>query len=220
MMMAGATVSSASFTDDRGHFRIAGIASGDYTIKTTLQVNSSFSMRGGVMDMSAMLNSSPLAFYSPGTVHRKDATKITLTAGEEHGDLNIIVNLSGMHSVSGRIASVVDHHGLNEGSLTLTDASDKKFTRRAGVDATGAFTISYVPPGTYTLDVADGADAEPAKKKPAGLVNFASTHTLKSYMPARQQLIVDATDVTGINVELEESKTTKKDFDMNDLIKQ
>ncbi len=220
MMMAGAGGGNAAITDDRGRFRIAGIAPGDYTIKTTLQVNSSFSMRAGVMDMSSMMKSSPLVFYSPGTVHRKDATKITLAGSEEHGDLNITVNLNGMHSVSGRIASAVDHHGLNEAALTLIDASDKKFNRRAGVDATGAFTISYVPPGTYTLEVADGADTEPAKKKSGGLVNFASNHTLKSYMPASQQLIVDATDVTGVNIELKESKTTKKDFDMNDLIKQ
>lgn len=220
MMMAGAGGGTVAITDDRGHFRIAGIAPGDYTLKTTLQVNSSFSMRGGVMDMSAMLKASPLAFYSPGTVHRKDAAKITLTGAEEHGDLNITVNLNGMHSVSGRIASAVDHHGLNEASLTLTDASDKKFSRKGGVDATGAFTISYVPPGTYTLEVSDGADTESVKKKPGSLVNFASTHTLKSYDDASQQVIVDASDVTGVNLELKESKTTKKDLDMNDLFKQ
>jgi hypothetical protein len=219
MAMAGGAA-SAAITDDRGRFRIAGIAPGDYLIHTTLQLNSAFSMRGGVMDMSAMLKSSPLIFYSPSTVHKKDATKITLTGAEEHGDLNITVNLNGMHSVSGRIASAVDHHGLNEASVELTDSNDKKFTRKAGVDATGAFTISYVPSGTYTLEVSDGADTEPAKKKPGGLLNFASTHTLKSYETASQPLIVEATDVTGVNIELKESKTAKKDFDMNDLIKQ
>lgn len=219
MAMSGGAASVA-ITDDRGHFRIAGIAPGDYTIKTTLQLNAAFSMRAGVMDMSSMMKSSPLVFYSPGTVHKKDATKITLAGSEEHGDLNITVNLNGMHSVSGRIASAVDHHGLNEATVELTDSSDKKFTRKAGVDPTGVFTITYVPPGTYTLEVSGGADTEPAKKKASGLVNFASNHTLKSYETATQQLIVDATDVTGVNIELKESKTTKKDFDINDLIKQ
>ncbi|HZL24978.1 MAG TPA: carboxypeptidase-like regulatory domain-containing protein [Acidobacteriaceae bacterium] len=219
MAMAGGA-GSATITDDRGHFRIAGIAPGDYTLRTTLQVNSSFSMRGGVMDMSALLKASPLVFYSPGTVHKKDAKKITLAGSEEHGDLNITVDLNGMHSVSGRIASAVDHHGLNEATVELTDVNDKKFTRKAGVDPTGAFTITYVPPGTYTLEVSGGADTEPAKKKPGGLVNFSATHTLKSYETATQQVIVDATDVTGVNIELKESKTTKKDFDMNDFLKQ
>jgi hypothetical protein len=218
MMMAGAGGGNASVSDDRGHFRIAGIAPGDYVIKTTLQVNTSFSMRAGVMDMASMFKASPMIFYSPGTVHKKDAAKITLGAAEEHGDLNITVNLNGMHSVSGRIASAVDHHGLNEGSVELTDVSDKDFTRKAGVDASGNFTITYVPPGTYTLEVSGGADTEPAKKKSAGIVNFSATHTLKSYESASQPLIVDATDVTGVNIELKESKTTKKDFDMNDLM--
>jgi len=215
MMMPGG-FSIVAVTDDRGHFRLAGIAPGDYVMHTTLQLNANFSIRAGVMDTSTLDMASPLEFYFPAAVHKKDAGKITLTAAEERGDLNITVNLNGMHSVSGRIASAVDHHGLNEAMVELTDAADKNFTRKAVVDATGAYTISYVPSGTYTLEVPGGADTEPSKKKPGGLVNFASTHTLKSYDGASQQVIVDATDVTGVNVELKESKATTQDLDRND----
>jgi hypothetical protein len=54
------------------------------------------------------------------------------------------------------------------------------------------------------------------EKKAGAVVNFSSTHTLKSYESASQPVIVDATDVTGVNVELKESKTIKKDLDMNE----
>jgi hypothetical protein len=187
----------------------------------TVQTGASFSIRNGQMDTAALTKSSALLIYFPGTLHKKEATKVTLGAGEEKGDVNITVNLTGMHSVSGTIASAVDHHALNAGSVELTDTTDKDFKRTASVDSTGAFTVTYVPPGTYTLEVSGGADTEPVKKKATGnFVSFASTHTLKSYDNASQQLIVDATDVTGVHVELKESKTVKKDFDMNDLTKE
>jgi hypothetical protein len=219
MMFAGGTGHMA-VADDRGHFRVAGIAAGDYELEATLQVSAGFAMRSGVMDLKGITKSSPLTIYAPGTLHKKEATKITLRAGEERGDVNITVNLTGMHTVSGRLASAVDHHALNEGSVELTDAADKDFKRTAQVDATGAFTVSYVPSGTYTLAVSDGADTEPVKKKPGGgFMNFATTHTLKSYEDASQPLIVSTSDVAGVTIELKESKTVKKDIDMNELFK-
>jgi hypothetical protein len=216
MFAGSATVAIA---DDRGHYRIAGIPAGDYKVKATLQVGSSFSMRAGQLDAAGLTKSSPLLIYSPGTLHKNDATKITLAAGEERGDVNVVANLTGMHSVSGRIASAVDHHALNEGSVELTDMTDKDFKRSASVDATGAFTVGYVPAGTYTLEVSGGADVEQGKKKAGMLGMFGSTHTLKSYDDASQPLIVTTTDVTGVSIELKESKTVKKDFDVNDLLK-
>jgi hypothetical protein len=211
---------SVAIADDRGRYRIAGVAPGDYRVKVTLQVGAMFSMRDGVMDSKSLMRTSPLQIFAPSTMHKKEATKLTLGASEEKGDVNITVNLMGLHSVTGRIASAVDHHALNEGSVELTDTSDKDFSRKAEVDATGAFTVSYVPAGTYTLEVSGGADTEPVKRKPGTMMNFASTHTLKSYDTASQPLIVDATDVTGVNLELKESKTVKKDFDLNDLTKE
>jgi hypothetical protein len=220
MMFAGGAGSIAQ-TDDRGRFRIAGIASGDYTVVVSVHTGAAFSIRNGQMDTVSLTQSSALSIYFPGTLHKKEATKLTLGAGEEKGDVNITVNLTGMHSVSGTIASAVDHHALNAGSVELTDTTDKDFKRTASVDSTGAFTVSYVPPGTYTLEVSGGADTEPAKKKAsAAFVSFSSAHTLKSYDSANQQLIVDATDVTGVHMELKESKTVKKDFDLNDLTKE
>ena len=84
--------------------------------------------------------------------------------------------------------------------------------------------MDYVPAGTYTLEVTEGADTEPMKKKPGsqgllgGMLQMASVHTVKSYEDGEQSVIVGATDVTGVSVELKESKTVKKDFDINDLL--
>ena len=108
---------------------------------------------------------------------------------------------------------------MNSGTVTLTDTTDKKVKRTGSVDATGGFTVSFVPPGTYALEVSDGADKEAAKQKAGApaLVRFTAMKTVKSYEDASQPLIVAASDVTGVSVELKESKTVKKEMDLNQL---
>jgi hypothetical protein len=44
-------------------------------------------------------------------------------------------------------------------------------------------------------------------------------HTLRSYQGGKQSVIVGDNDVTGLSVELAPAKTTTKDLDLNDLIK-
>jgi hypothetical protein len=204
--------------DDRGHFRIAGIAAGEYLVKATLHMRNGFSMRNGVMDMGNIRAASALVFYAPGTLHKTDATRLKLRSGEERGDLDFKVNLSGMHTVSGRVGSAIDHHALNSGVVTLTDVADKGFTRSASLDATGAYSVTFVPPGSYTLEVSGAADTEPSKKKNDAVMRFASNHTLKSYEDASQGVIVAASDVAGINLELKESKNVKQEMDMNQIL--
>jgi len=117
------------------------------------------------------------------------------------------------------VASAEDHHGLNSGSVKLEDAQDKEFSRTAGVDANGNFVVTFVPPGTYNLTVSDAADTEPSKKEQTGLVKFAMDHTLRSYQEGKQSVIVGDNDVTGLSFELAPAKTTKKDPDLNELMK-
>ena len=124
LAMSGGMVMAT--TDDRGRFRLAGIAPGEYIVQATVTVHSVISMRAGVMDMSAMKGAGSLEFYAPGTLSKKEAAKITLRSGEERGDVDVKVDLSAMRTVSGRVASAVDHHGLNAGTVTLIDTTDKK----------------------------------------------------------------------------------------------
>lgn len=79
--------------------------------------------------------------------------------------------------------------------------------------------MTFVPPGTYNLLVVDAADTEPSNKKPTGLVKFTTDHTLRSYQDGKQSVIVTDSDVTGQNIELAPAKTTKKDFDLDELMK-
>jgi hypothetical protein len=208
-----------AISDDLGRFRIAGLAPGDYLVKVTFATNSQFAMQGGVMNLNAVGASTPLTIYAPAAFHKAEAKAVTLHTAEDRGDEEVTIKLAGMRTVSGRVTSLEDHHGLNSGTVKLEDSQDKEFFRTAGVDANGNFTVTFVPPGTYNLTVNGGADTEPSKKEPTGLVKFSMDHTLRSYQDGKQSVIVGDNDVTGLSIELAPAKTTKKDLDLNDLIK-
>jgi hypothetical protein len=210
---SGGLSSLLSVTDDLGHFRLSGLAPGEYRVKVELTTGSSFGMKNGKFDLAAAKAASPVIVFAPAAFHAADAKTLKLSTGEEHGDTDVTVNLTSMHSVSGHVASAEDHHGINSGTVTLTDTKDKEFVRKAALDAQGNYTVTYVPAGTYDLAVADGADTEPSKKKETGM--FASNHTTRSYEAGKASVIVTDSDVTGQSLELAPSKKTKEDVDMN-----
>ena len=219
LMMSSALAGSlALISDDLGNYRIAGLAPGEYRLKATLQVSMNLNMQGGGMNLARMMQDKPLIIYAPSTLHKSQAAALTVKAGDELRDQIVTLNLGGMHSVSGSITSVEDHHGINSASIELTDVSDKDVVRSAGVDASGNFSVSFVPPGTYNMEVSDAADTQPSTKKQTGLVNFNAPETLRSYEDAKQSVIVGESDVTGQNVALTPSKTVKKDVDLNKLL--
>ena len=219
LMMSSALAGSlALISDDLGNYRIAGLAPGEYRLKATLQVSMNLNMQGGGMNLARMMQDKPLIIYAPSTLHKSQAAALTVKAGDELRDQIVTLNLGGMHSVSGSITSVEDHHGINSASIELTDVSDKDVVRSAGVDASGNFSVSFVPPGTYNMEVSDAADTQPSTKKQTGLVNFNAPETLRSYEDAKQSVIVGESDVTGQNIALAPSKTVKKDVDLNKLL--
>jgi hypothetical protein len=219
LMMSSALAGSlALVSDDLGNYRIAGLAPGEYRLKATLQVSMNLNMQGGGMNLARMMQDKPLIIYAPSTLHKSQAAALTVKAGDELRDQIVTLNLGGMHSVSGSITSAEDHHGINSASIELTDVSDKDVVRSAGVDASGNFSVSFVPPGTYNMEVSDAADTQPSTKKQTGLVNFNAPETLRSYEDAKQSVIVGESDVTGQNIALAPSKTVKKDVDLNKLL--
>lgn len=202
-----------AFTDDLGHFRIAGMVPGEYLLKASLQTNGRMTVQKGVTNMKEMDGDSPLTVFVPAAFHQADAKKITLHAAEERGDVELTINLSGLHSVSGRVMSLEDHHGINSGRIRLEDTQDKEFSRSTSVDANGEFTVTFVPPGTYNLRVTDAADTEPHNEKPTKeepLPN-ATEITLRSYADGKQAVIVTDSDLTGQTLELVPTKAVKKD---------
>lgn len=200
-------------TDDRGHYRISGLAPGEYTVRVMLQTARRMSMQGGHFDPNGNFGATPLLVYAPGGFRKTDAKPVTLSAGEERTDEDITFNLSATHNVSGRVTSAEDHHGLNRGVVSLTDTSDKTFRRSAGLDQDGNFNVPFVPAGTYTMTVANAADAVPEQLKPGDEEAIAAigVNIVRSYQKADRQLIVADDDLTGQNFELKPGKAGEQE---------
>jgi hypothetical protein len=207
-----------AMSDDLGHFRLAGLAAGEYLVEGQLQTRSRYAMENGMVNFKGP-GDSPLTVFAPAAFHQADAKAITLHTGEERTDVEMTFNLAGMHSVSGRVASMEDHHGINAGLVKLEDTQDKEFSRSTSIDANGEFSVTFVPPGTYNLLVTNARDTEPSKEKPKdSLYSFQTVADtiVRSYQDGKQAVVVTDSDVTGQNLELVPLKTVKKELEPTD----
>ena len=196
MLAMASILSNLSISDDLGHYRISGLAPGDYILQATVKSGGQSGL-GTSMNLSKMMAVTPMVVYAPAAFHKADAKPLTLHAGEDVRDQALTLNLGGAHSVSGRVESAEDHHGLNSATVKLTDAQDKEFVRAANVDAAGNFTVTLVPPGTYDLTVSDAADTVPDKRtdeEKAKLIRFTDSHAVRSYEDGKQPVIIGDSD--------------------------
>jgi hypothetical protein len=193
-----------STTDDRGQFRLTGLAAGVYLLRATVtapiasNAPAAFSRNVGV------------TMYAPGKVRKSDATVITLGAGEERDDVQFQLDLRALHKVSGRV-DAVSGSTIGSGDVRITDSQDSSLTRTGPIGADGSYVLNYVPDGTYTLTVpnAGPAPAPGARGNPGGggRGQGGSTTASVSYQPFQETLTVSDGDVTGVNIELAPAST-------------
>ncbi|HEY5328947.1 MAG TPA: carboxypeptidase-like regulatory domain-containing protein [Acidobacteriaceae bacterium] len=174
-------------TDDRGVYRLTGIAPGKYSLVVTVQTETTgqgrASGRGGFRGPPPMLN-----VYAPGTMRKADAQIVEIHGGETADGVDIRVALNGLHTVQGSVESKADGHMLNAGSVSLADATDSSTTRSTVIDPDGTFRMEYLPPGTYNVTVT-GMDRSPD----AGRGNRAPTIR---YTAASQTVTLGDSDIT------------------------
>jgi len=214
---ANALGSLLAITDDHGHYRVTGLAPGEYVVTASLNGVATSVMVNGKIDMGAARAATPIVIYAPHGYHRADAHTVTLQAGQEQADVDLSVDLTGTHSVSGHVSAMDTHQALNAGNVTLTDQSDKAVKRTAAVDANGNYTVRFVPSGSYDLTLDGGAIKEATAKPAKGM--FQSQHTVRSFDEEKTTVVVAASDVTGQNLELKPAKKTEQDMDPNELFK-
>jgi hypothetical protein len=129
-------------TDDLGHFRIQGLAPGEYTLKVSRWAE----------------YQTALTVYYGDVFFEKDAKSIQLGDGEESSGNDITIRLAKLHTISG---SLVNASGqpINSGHIALFAMPGNIGIASAFVheeDAT--FHLDLVPEGIYTLRVTDARD--------------------------------------------------------------
>ena len=138
VQMDGAGARSvASVTDDLGYFRIWGLAAGEYTLWTRLEIASR---------LSGTSDSLPVTTYFPG-VGRQDARVVEVGEGERKTGFRIVVSPLSETRVSGTVvfdddrpaieanvtAAPVDHKGMIMGSATTDNGGAFELRLLAGV---------------------------------------------------------------------------------------
>jgi protocatechuate 3,4-dioxygenase beta subunit len=178
-----------SITDDLGQYRIAGLAPGKYVAVAVVMAVGQFATHSGKTTMTR--SDVGLTAYAPESFRKSGAKPIAVSAGQEQGGEDITLSLTGIHSVSGRVVSAEDEHGMSSGMVQLKDMSDPDLKRSAHVDSNGNFTVQAVPSGTYQLTVTGAADAG------------------RNYADGDQSVVITDSDVVGVSIALQSSKNAK-----------
>jgi hypothetical protein len=147
-------------TDDRGDFRLFGVAPGDYYVTATLRNG----FMPGVSD--DRLGYAPT--YYPGTPVSSEAQRITVAVGQEVPGIVIQLVAARTMTISG-IARDGDGRPLANAPVMVMQKADDggvAFGAMSGGSTTradGTFTVGNVAPGSYTLQArSNGNPAENA----------------------------------------------------------
>ncbi|PYV84524.1 MAG: hypothetical protein DMG05_24485, partial [Acidobacteria bacterium] len=131
-------------TDDRGQFRIFGIAPGKYYVSARYH-------NWGMEDQS---DSTYPPVYFPGTLRAQEAARIEVVAGSEIHGIDIALTESKAFSISGK-AFRVDGRPAVETMLTSSRVEEDEWggwTSRGGLmDAEGNFKLGGLLPGRYRI---------------------------------------------------------------------
>jgi hypothetical protein len=130
-------------TDSHGHFSITNLLAGEYAVCTLLPAEAE--------------EASPRVCLG-NTLRRKDAGTVKVKAGEIAAGVDIIIPLSGLHTVAGVVTALADGHPVGQGKARLLYADDREQARESAIAEDGSFSFEYVPEGKFIVQVAEAAD--------------------------------------------------------------
>lgn len=189
LMSLGSAASNATLlgfnTDDQGRFRIAGLAPGSYALRaevplgmlknfaSTLKNVLAVSLSGDGKKSKASLENlgssmgAGLSVYSGNVFSKKDLKPVELGENEQYGAADLVIPLSGMHTVTARVVDGATGKGVEIAQVELLDTEGKERLREEYVDDDGSCSFEYVPEGNYVLRVVNAMEVKEESKKSA-----------------------------------------------------
>lgn len=131
-------------SDSHGHYVVDDLEPGEYIVCAMMPIDSE-----EVAPHVCLGN----------TVRRKDATTLKVSDAEIARGADIVIPLSGMHTVAGRVEAAADGHAPSQATVSLLYADDHEPARKIAMDKDGSFSFEYVGEDNYILRVSDAEDA-------------------------------------------------------------
>ena len=132
-------------TDDRGVYRVYGLAAGTYVVSADGNIDDRLSLP---MTVNGFANDLPT--YAPSS-NRENASEISVRIGEEVSDVDIRYRGEHGSTISGIVSGLhPDHRGY---SVQLTSVVEGRL-RRSNQFQDGEFSFDGVPDGEYQIDAA------------------------------------------------------------------
>lgn len=135
--------SITSTSDSHGHYAVENLAGGEYIVCALIPLDSE-----DIAPRMCMGNVS----------RRKAASSIKVAEGEILRGADIVIPVSGLRTVGGRVEAVDDGHAPSHAIVTLLYADDREQARKASIDSDGSFRFEYVPEDSYILRVSEAKD--------------------------------------------------------------
>ena len=132
-----------STSDSHGHYAVENLGAGEYVVCAMMPIDSE--------DIAPRV-------CLGNVLRRKAATSIKVSEGEIAHGADIVIPISGLRSVGGRVEAVEDGHAPAHATVTLLYADDREQARKAPIDNEGSFRFEYVPEDSYILRVSDAKD--------------------------------------------------------------
>lgn len=143
-----ATGTAMASTDDRGEYRLSGLAGGDYHV----QARALDRPMGEVASLTPLEGPRYRQTFFPNRTSVDEAQRIAVRAGEHLSNIDIVLALARYYSVSGigldpagrpaKLASVALEPQTGEGSAA-----------KSIVQVDGTFQLTLISPGAYTLSM-------------------------------------------------------------------
>jgi protocatechuate 3,4-dioxygenase beta subunit len=146
--------SGSAQTDDRGAFRIYGLAPGDYFVSSVLRPPQMMMVGPGTMASGPVEGYAPT--YYPGTPNPAEASRVTVRAGQEASNISMALIAVRLARVSGR---AINSRGapVVQGMVMATPTDRLSLGVMTGAPAItgpdGTFQILGLAPGTYNIQL-------------------------------------------------------------------
>ena len=132
-----------STSDSHGHYAVENLAAGEYIVCALMPIDSE--------DIAPRV-------CLGNVLRRKAASSIKVSEGEVARGADIVIPISGLRSVGGRVEAVEDGHSPSHATVTLLYADDREQARKTSIDNDGSFRFEYVPEDSYILRVSEAKD--------------------------------------------------------------